>query len=69
LYIIAVGKPNVTKLANFPEVMLDLRFSQWWLWRMLSSECDTMQSGRNLLMFLWIIGKLVPHCTVMHPRR
>jgi diphthamide biosynthesis protein 2 len=29
LYIIAVGKPNVTKLANFPEVMLDLRFSQW----------------------------------------
>jgi diphthamide biosynthesis protein 2 len=29
LYIIAVGKPSVTKLANFPEVMLDLRFSQW----------------------------------------
>jgi hypothetical protein len=42
LYIIAVGKPSVTKLANFPEVMLDLRFSQWWLWRILSSRCDAM---------------------------
>jgi diphthamide biosynthesis protein 2 len=29
LYIIAVGKPNVSKLANFPEVIIDLKFSHW----------------------------------------
>jgi hypothetical protein len=43
-------------------IRLDLRFSRRWVWRLLSSDDGGSKD-------LWNVGKILPDCTVLQPRR
>lgn len=56
VFIITVIVSNIS--THQPHSLWDLRFTQQWLWRILSSG-----------MFIWDISELLPDYTALHPRR